>query len=182
MQDGPELDPVQATIEAPKPRRGSRVGQEQRMTHSKSTMAFRPQEEPVRESLKYSESMSTLKRLRDVDEENKNRPTSSVFKKGTSDFIKRKILQNLGQKSYETGAYQKQLERRFAADTPSEKRNRTFLPIEAFDPLLDIEVPEAVIEQYRDPATGVTIGLSKWNFPGGQAELRECYVDSYIKT
>ena len=54
--------------------------------------------------------------------------------------------------------------------------------MEAFDPLLDIEVPEDIIEQYKDEATGVTIGLSKWNFPSGQAELRECFVDSYIKT
>ena len=38
-----------------------------------------------------------------------------------------------------------------------------------------------MIEQYRDPATGATIGLSKWNFPSGEAELRECIVDGYIK-
>lgn len=120
--------------------------------------------------------------MRNIDEENKVRPTSSIFKKGTSDFIKRKILTNLGQKNYETGAYQKSLERRFGTDgAPGNKRNRTFLPIEAFDPLLDIEVPEMVIEQYKDTATGVTIGLSKWNFPSGEAELRECFVDKFLK-
>jgi len=55
------------------------------------------------------------------------------------------------------------------------------LPIEAFDPLLDIEDPAATIEKYRDEATGQTIGLSKWNFPSGEAELRECLVFGYIK-
>ena len=63
-----------------------------------------------------------------------------------------------------------------------DSNDRTFLPIEAFDPLLDIEVPKAVIDQYRDEATGETIGLSKWNFPSGEAELRECLVDGYIAT
>lgn len=62
-----------------------------------------------------------------------------------------------------------------------DSKDRTFLPIEAFDPLLDIEVPTDVINQYEDPATGQTIGLSKWNFPSGEAELRECIVDGYIK-
>ena len=47
--------------------------------------------------------------------------------------------------------------------------------------MLDFEVPEAVIEQYKDAATGQTIGLSKWNFPNGEAELRECIVEGYIK-
>ena len=42
-------------------------------------------------------------------------------------------------------------------------------------------MPENVIEQYKDQATGVTIGLSKWNFPSGQAELRECFVEGFIK-
>lgn len=38
-----------------------------------------------------------------------------------------------------------------------------------------------VIQKYQDTATGVTIGLSKWNFPSGEAELRECFVDKFIK-
>ena len=132
--------------------------------------------------MKYSESMSTLKKLRDADEESKNRPTSSIFKKGTSDFIKRKILNNIGKKTYETGEFQKSIEKRFGTEATGDARDRTFLPIEAFDPLLDIEVAEEVIEHYRDPATGETIGLSKWNFPSGEAELRECIVAGFIKT
>ena len=42
-------------------------------------------------------------------------------------------------------------------------------------------MPEDVITQYADPATGEPIGLSKWNFPSGEAELRECLVDGFIK-
>jgi len=42
--------------------------------------------------MKYSESMSTLKKLRDAEENGKNRPSSSIFKKGTAEFLKRKIL------------------------------------------------------------------------------------------
>ena len=74
----------------------------------------------------------------------------------------------------ETGDFQKSLEKRFSSQVQGDSKDRTFLPIEAFDPLLDIEVPQDVIKQYEDPATGQTIGLSKWNFPSGEAELREC--------
>ena len=56
-----------------------------------------------------------------------------------------------------------------------------FLPVEAFDPLLDSEDPMYLIEQYRDPATGLTMALSKWNYPNGEAELRKCIVNDYIK-
>ena len=56
--------------------------------------------------MKYSESMSTLKKLRDTDEESKYRPSSSVFKKGTSDFLQRQIASKKpNQKAYETGAF-----------------------------------------------------------------------------
>jgi hypothetical protein len=27
----------------------------------------------------------------------------------------------------------------------------------------------------------MTIGLSKWNYPNGEAELRRCIVENYIK-
>ena len=49
-------------------------------------------DDAVPEHLKYSESMSTLKKLRDVDEQSKNRPSSSIFKKGTSEFLKRRLM------------------------------------------------------------------------------------------
>lgn len=39
-----------------------------------------------------------------------------------------------------------------------------------------------MILQYEDAETGETIGLTKWNFPSGKAELRECIVDGFIKT
>lgn len=126
--------------------------------------------------------MSTLKKLRDSEQDNKNRPSSSIFKKGTADFLKRKIMSSIGKQAYETGQFQKSLEKRFGTEVPGDSSDRTFLPIEAFDPMLDIEEPEAVIKQYMDPATGETVGLSKWNFPSGEAELRECIVDGYIKT
>ena len=42
-------------------------------------------------------------------------------------------------------------------------------------------MPDKVIEQYKDEASGQTIGLSKWNFPSGDAELRECIVYGYVK-
>ena len=78
-----------------------------RMKHSRSSVQFRPYDDSIAEHMKYSESMSTLKQMRDADEESKNRPTSSIFKKGTSDFIKRKILSNVGKKTFETGDFQK---------------------------------------------------------------------------
>lgn len=56
-----------------------------------------------------------------------------------------------------------------------------FLPVEAFDPLLDVEEPLTLIERYRDPATGITLAYSKWNYPNGEAELRKCIVENYIK-
>ena len=57
--------------------------------------------------------MHTLKTLRDVDEDQKNRPSSSVFKKGTSDFLKRKIMSTIGRQAYETGQFKKSLVKRF---------------------------------------------------------------------
>jgi hypothetical protein len=66
---------------------------------------------------------------------------------------------------------------------------RTFLPIDAYDPLLDEENPHALINSYRDPATGLTLGLSKWFFSGPSFdseqnalgyEMRKCEVVRYI--
>ena len=62
-------------------------------------------QEPLSEVMKYSESISTLKKLQDTDEESKNRPSSSIFKKGTSEFIRRKLMQQLGKEAYETGQF-----------------------------------------------------------------------------
>ena len=49
-----------------------------------ATLGF---EEPLQEHMKYSESMSTLKKLKTNNEETKARPASSIFKKGTAEFI-----------------------------------------------------------------------------------------------
>lgn len=62
---------------------------------------------------------------------------------------------------------------------PEDKK--MFLPVEAFDPMLDVEDPFKIIEQFKDPATGMTIAYSKWNYPNGEAELRKCVVETYIK-
>ena len=72
------------------------------------------------------------------------------------------------------------MEERFGGDMFGGARDRIFLPIEAFDPMLDIEVPSETMEKYKDHATGQTIGLSKWNFPNGEAELRRCIVDRFL--
>ena len=73
------------------------------------------------------------------------------------------------------------MEARFKTNVLGDADDRTFLPIESFDPLLDIEVPREVIENFKDQATGETIGLTKWNFPNGDAELRQCIVDTFIE-
>lgn len=46
------------------------------------------------------------------------------------------------------------------------KVKKTFLPIDAYDPMLDEEDPHDLIRKYKDPATGLTLGLSKWFFSG----------------
>jgi hypothetical protein len=58
--------------------------------------------------------------------------------------------------------------------------DKKFLPIEAFDPCGGIEDPKELISKYREPATGVTIAFSKWNYANGTAELRKCTVLSYL--
>ena len=152
------------------------------LSQSQSTKYLSPAQPPraPAEPLKYSESISTLKKFRLDEADNQNRPASSIFRKGTSDFLKRQIMQSIGKQAYETGQFQRSLEKRFGTKVEGDSRDRTFLPIEAFDPMLDIEKPLELIKFYADPATGKTIGLSKWNFPNGDAELRECFVDKYI--
>jgi hypothetical protein len=59
--------------------------------------------------------------------------------------------------------------------------DKKFLPIEAFDPLVGIEDPSELIAKYRDPTTGATIALSKWNYANGAAELRKCKVLQYLQ-
>lgn len=92
----------------------------------------------------------TLQKLKDGEEDSLNRPSSSMFKKGTSEYIRRKLLSTIDKQGYETGEFQKSLEKRFGTKIEGDSRDRTFLPIEAFDPLLDIENPEEVIRQYQD--------------------------------
>ena len=56
-----------------------------------------------------------------------------------------------------------------------------FLPVEVFDPMLDCEDPFEAIDNYKDPSTGKTIGLSKWNYPNGESELRKCIIQDFNK-
>ena len=46
--------------------------------------------------------------------------------------------------------------------------------------MIGVEDPSKCIENFRDPASNLTIAVSKWNYPNGEAELRECIVDKYI--
>jgi hypothetical protein len=189
MHHGPPLDPKQMTIEPPpqpRPRNlpGATLGVSQSqkqfkpMTGTTAGLVTEGEETTgTDEPLKYSESMQTLRVLKSREEANIDRPPSSMFKKGTADFIKRKIVDKESQSAdYNTNDHQKSLEDRFKTDVLGDSSDRTFLPIESFDPLLDIEVPREAIEKYKDPATGETIGLTKWNFPNGDAELRRCLV------
>ena len=121
-----------------------------------------------------------MKMLHKAQEASKASPVSSMFKKGTSEFLNRKIRERETANEFSKVDFQKSLEKQFKTDVLGDGSDRTFLPIEAFDPLLDIEVPREVIRKYRDLATGETIGLSKWNFPNGDAELRKCIVENFI--
>ena len=105
-----------------------------------------------------------------------------MFKKGTSDFINRQIRDKNKASEYTTNDHIKNLEEKFKTDVLGDSSDRTFLPIESFDPLLDIEIPKQAIKKYKDFATGQTIGLTKWNFPNGDAELRRCVVEDFIET
>ena len=106
-----------------------------------------------------------------------------MFKKGTADFINRKLRDKEKPMSdYTTLDHAKSLEDRFKTDVLGNSDDRTFLPIESFDPLLDIEIPREAIKKYKDFATGQTIGLTKWNFPNGDAELRRCIVEDFLDT
>ena len=78
-------------------------------------------------------------------------------------------------------------------DRVSHRKN--YLPIDAYDPLLDEENPHQLIQQYRDKDTGLTLGLSKWffsqanilpqyeisdNLVDNRFEMRQCEVIRYI--
>ena len=123
-----------------------------------------------------------MKALHKAQEARKDRPASSMFKKGTSEFLNRKIRERDSANEFSKADFQKSLEKQFKTDVLGDSGDRTFLPIEAFDPLLGIEVPTEVIKKYRDLATGETIGLSKWNFPNGDAELRRCVIENFLDT
>jgi len=112
--------------------------------------------------LKYSDSVQQLKTIRTETEgqsafASSERPTSAVFKKGGSEYFKKKLGSELMTSEFR--------EKMLAECNLSKKSlpsqggsgpnpNRKFLPIEAFDPLLDIEIPNTLIAKYRDEATG----------------------------
>jgi hypothetical protein len=69
---------------------------------------------------------------------------------------------------------------------------KRYLPIDAYDPLLDEEDSDKIIEDYRDPETGYTLAQSKWFFSAANIidtgekdnhfEMRQCQVIRYIKS
>lgn len=58
--------------------------------------------------------------------------------------------------------------------------NKKFLPIDAYDPMIDTEDPIAIIDEYRDPVSGKTLAKSKWFFANGDSEMRDCEVLRYL--
>lgn len=61
-----------------------------------------------------------------------------------------------------------------------EVNKKKFLPIDAYDPLMDIEDPIEAIDIYKDHSAGKTLAKSKWFFPNGDSEMRECEVLRYL--
>lgn len=49
-------------------------------------------------------------------------------------------------------------------------KKKRYLPIDVYDPLLDEEDPVKIIEEYRDPASGMTLAWSKWFFSAANIE------------
>ena len=120
MVNGPDqLDPKMMTIEAPKTKEQLEMERQQHGLQPSQSVKVMPTQiaadAPMQEHLKYSESMSTLRKLRDAEEETKHRPASSIFKKGTAEFIQRKIMSKQGNRNqqYDTGDFQKSQLKRF---------------------------------------------------------------------
>ena len=57
---------------------------------------------------------------------------------------------------------------------------KKFLPIDAYDPLIDTENPHQVISDYADPETGLTFAKSKWFYANGESEFKMCQVLRYL--
>lgn len=51
---------------------------------------------------------------------------------------------------------------------------KKFLPIDAYDPLIDSEDPYKIILDYRDPESGLTFAKSRWFYANGESEFKEC--------
>lgn len=133
------------------------------------------QEEPERE-LKFSNSIATLKTIQSQKEE----PPSRYLRKGTSLYLKDLLQRQRNHARIFTTSPVRSVGISEAIPEVVEDRKK-FLPIEAFDPMLDVENPARIIEDYRDESTGLTLAVSKWNYPNGDAELRQCIVQQYIK-
>ncbi len=54
------------------------------------------------------------------------------------------------------------------------------LPLEAYDPCIDTERGDQLLEQYRGK-TGRVHGRSRWFYPDGTSEFRDCEILSYDK-
>ena len=57
--------------------------------------------------------------------------------------------------------------------------SKKFLPVDSYDPYVDSEDPNQMIENNVDPRTGFCMGKSKWFFANGEYEMKECYILGY---
>lgn len=105
MVEGPELDDQQMTIEAHKTKKQLEDERALRQTQSLKQFTSVDSDSAYATRPKFSETLHTLKKLKQTEAEDKHRPPSSVFKKGTSDFLRRKMLSSLSMKQYDTAAY-----------------------------------------------------------------------------
>lgn len=58
---------------------------------------------------------------------------------------------------------------------------KKFLPIDAYDPLIDTEDPVQIIHDYRDHLTRKTFAKSRWFYANGESELKQCEVLRYLQ-
>lgn len=66
------------------------------------------------------------------------------------------------------------------SEEDSKIAKKKFLPIDAYDPLIDTEDPIKIIEDYRDPYSHRTLAKSKWFYANGEYEYKECEVIRYL--
>jgi hypothetical protein len=126
--------------------------------------------------LKYSNSIQQLKTLQGQKEEEPQR----YHKKGTSLYLK-EMMERQKNNSMIFSKSPLRVGKKLEIEEEAPEAKRMFLPIEAFDPLLDVEDPLKILDDYKDGVDDLTYALSKWNFPNGDADLRRCIVSQYLR-